>query len=178
MESKGGSEAKAHRDRRRQEQSGEVEALRRELEAERRKVEEYTTLLKRLQADFENHVKRSEVERKEFAKTAAKDLVLKLLDVFDTLDLAVKVDPKDGEGRRILDGFRRVRDQFKTVLAQEGVEEIPTDGVFSHEVHEAVETVEDTGKPDGTIVDVVQRGYKLNNKVIRSSKVVVVKNKR
>ncbi|MFH1055546.1 MAG: nucleotide exchange factor GrpE [Candidatus Altiarchaeota archaeon] len=140
-----------------------------------KQLEEYTILLQRLQADFENHLKRSEAERRELVRNASKGLVVRLLDVVDTMDAALKVQPKgDGEAR-ILDGFRKVHSQLMSVLSAEGVLEIPTEK-FDHDFHEAVETVADKGKSDGTVIDVIQKGYMLNGKVIRASKVVVVKN--
>jgi molecular chaperone GrpE len=154
----------------------EIGRLKAELEAERGKVREYTGLLQGLQADFENHLKRSEAERREYSRSACQDLVLKLLDIVDTMDLALAAKP-DGGSERLLDGFRRVSAQLKSVLSAEGVAEIPAEGVFNHDVHEAVEAVPDSSKPDGTIVEVVQRGYMLNGKVIRTSKVVVAKNR-
>jgi molecular chaperone GrpE len=154
-----------------------AEGFREELDEANRKVMEYTNLLQRLQADFENHVKRSEVERGEIVKTACKGLIVRMLDVVDTMDSALKVKPRDeGEGR-LLDGFRKVDGQLKSILAAEGLEEVRTDGSFNHELHETVGTVEDSSRPNGAIVDVIQRGYRLNGRVIRTSKVIVVKNR-
>ena len=152
-----------------------AEGLEKALESERTRVAEYTGLLQRLQADFENHVKRSDAERAARARDLAEGLTLKLLEVSDTMDLALAGKPDPG-CERMFDGFRRVGAKLKEVLVGEGVEEVPTDGAFNRDVHEAVDVALDAGRPDGTIVDVVQRGYRLNGRLIRTSKVVGAKN--
>jgi molecular chaperone GrpE len=164
--------------------SVEFEALRKrvgELEAEvgvrNAQTEEYRNMLLRHQADFENHIKRTATEKKELQMLASKDVVVKLLDVLDTLDSALKTKPKDAGDNKIIDGMRRVRNQLWSILSSEGLEEIKSEGHFDHGMHEVVDVVCDIGKPDGTICDIVQKGYKLNGRVIRTTKVVVVKNR-
>jgi molecular chaperone GrpE len=154
-----------------------LEELKSSIEKEKEKSEGYKTLLQRVQADFENYVKRSDAERRELAMNGCDDLVVKLVDVADTMDLALNAKPNSEEGKKMLDGFRRVNNQLRSTLQTEGLEEIGAEGVFNHDLHEAVGTVEDNGKPNGTIVEVVQRGYKLKGNLIRTSKVVVVKNR-
>jgi len=148
-----------------------------QLEASNKKVEEYTVMLKRLQADFENHLKRSEAQRRDLIKIASQDLVVNMLGVLDSLAMAMKVEAKDDDGRKILDGIKRVDAQLKAILSAEGLEEIRADGRFDPANHEVIDAVERTDKPDGTILDVVQTGYRLNDRVIRTAKVVVVKNR-
>jgi len=155
----------------------ETERLKKELENEKNKTQEYKELAQRIQADFENYIKRSEAERRETHRSANQELVTRLLDVVDTMDLALKTQPKDEETKKILDGFSKVNTKLKTILSAEGLEEIKNNGTFNHDIHEAVETVEDPTKPDGTIVDVVQKGYTLKGKLIRTSKVIVIKNR-
>jgi molecular chaperone GrpE len=146
-----------------------------ELEAEKAKAEEYKSLLQRLQADFENHLKRSEMQRVELVRNANKDLIVRLLEVVDTMDAALAVEAKDEDEKRMLEGFKKVGAKLWSVLSAEGLEAVDTAGPFDHGVHEAVGVVEDDGRPDGSIVDVVQKGYKLNGTLIRTSKVIVVK---
>jgi molecular chaperone GrpE len=157
--------------------AGEAETLRKELDAEKAKSEEYKALLKQVQADFENQVKRADAERRELVRSSCKDLVVKLLDVVDTMDLALKAEPKDGEGRKMMEGFKRVNAQLKAVLSCEGLAEVDASGQFNHGVHEAVETIEDPCRPEGSVAEVIQRGYTLNGRLIRTSKVVIVKNR-
>jgi molecular chaperone GrpE len=154
-----------------------AEELDGKLDVEKAKADEYKSILQQLQADFENQVKRSSAERQDVVRCATKDLVMNLLPVVDTMDLALSAKPKDQDCAKMLDGFRRVSQQLKGVLAQEGLAEIPSDGRFNHDLQEAVDTVEDKSKPDGTIAEVIQRGYTLNGKLIRTAKVTVVKNR-
>jgi len=154
----------------------DLDCLKAEADAQKSKAEEYKNLLQRVQADFENYMRRSDTERRELMKNASKDLVAKLLDVVDSMDAALKAEPNGVEGAKILDGFRRVNAQLKSVLSAEGLEEIASDGAFDHDCQEAVGTVEDAGRRDGTIAEVVQRGYMLNGRIIRTAKVIVVKN--
>ncbi|MFH0862679.1 MAG: nucleotide exchange factor GrpE [Candidatus Altiarchaeota archaeon] len=147
------------------------------LDAEKSKTEEYKRLLQRLQADFENHLKRSEAQRAELVRSANKDLIIRLLEVVDTMDAALAVECKDGDEKRMLDGFKKVGAKMSSVLSAEGLEDVDTTGMFDHGIHEAVDVVEDGCRPDGSIVDVVQKGYKLNGTLIRTSKVIVVKNR-
>ena len=153
------------------------ESLGAELDEANRKLAEYTDLLQRLQADFENHVKRSESQRQSIIRGASRDLITKLLEVMDTMDAVLAVEAKTEGEARILDGFKRFASQFNSALQSEGLREIEASGVFKPDYQEAVETVECPGKSDGTIAEVVQKGYTLNDQVIRTSKVVVVKNK-
>ncbi|MBU0763156.1 MAG: nucleotide exchange factor GrpE [Candidatus Altiarchaeota archaeon] len=164
-------------------EGSEVEALRKnilgleeELNKQKNQSEEYRGLLQRLQADFENHIKRSEIDRREFQKTASQGLVEKLVDVLDTMEIALKASSKDSAGEKMLDGFRRVYKQLDLILKAEGLEEVSNEGLFNLDVHEVVETLSDGSKHDGEIVDVVQKGYRLNGKLIRASKVIIIKN--
>jgi molecular chaperone GrpE len=156
----------------------ERDGLEKELQSERAKVLQYQDMLKRHQADFENHLKRESASRRESTNNAVYDLALKILSALDSMDLALTACPKDDDGRKMLDGFKRVNEQLKSILASEGVNEIGTDGIFSPDVHEAVDVVADEDRQEGTIVDVIQKGYTLNGRVIRTAKVTVVKNKR
>ena len=154
---------------------GAADSLEKTLDAEKTKTEEYKRLLQRLQADFENHLKRSDAQRAELVRNASRDLIVMLLEVVDTMDAALAIKAKDENEGRMLDGFKKVGAKLWSVLSAEGLEAVDTAGPFDHGVHEAVGVVEDAGRPDGSIVDVVQKGYKLNGTLIRTSKVIVVK---
>jgi len=157
--------------------TGELERLRGELAEANERLEEYTGSLQRLQADFENHIKRSDAERREMVRGASKELIMKLLDIADTMDFALTAKSGSENETKLLDGFRRVNTNLKAILVQEGLSEVETSGGFDHGLHEAVEAVHDDGTEEGTIVDVVQKGYMLNNRLLRPAKVVVVKNR-
>lgn len=128
--------------------------------------QELESMLKRTLADYQNLERRIEEERKQLSKLTALLLIEKLLPVLDNLESA---------NNHIKDqGLEIVIKQFKDVLFQEGVEEIEADGQqFDPNLHEAVEIQE--GDKDNKIVKVVTKGYKIEDKVIRPTKVVVVK---
>jgi molecular chaperone GrpE len=154
-----------------------VVGLRAELDAEKARSQEYLDMGQRLKADFENHVRRGDADRRELVKTASRELVLKLVDVLDTMDLALKAAGGPGAHEKVLSGFRMVASQLRSALSSEGLCEVRSDVPFDPAVHEAVEAVGDCSKPDGTIIEVVQKGYTLNGRLIRAAKVAVVKNR-
>ncbi|MBI2326826.1 nucleotide exchange factor GrpE [Candidatus Curtissbacteria bacterium] len=124
--------------------------------------------LKRALADYRNLERRVDDERKLLSQLSSIILIEKLLPILDNLESAQK---------HLNDqGLEMVIKQFKDVLAQEGVEEIPAEGVqFDPKLHEAIEVIE--GQNDGKIVKVVAKGYKINDKVIRPVKVAVERTK-
>jgi molecular chaperone GrpE len=128
----------------------------------------------RLYAEFENHRRRTSKEKLEMIQTANESLLKSLLPVIDDFDRAEKAF-KDQTGKEA-EGFILIHNKFKKTLEQYGVREmeITADTKFDAEFHEAITQVpvtEDSKK--GKIVDVVERGYLLNDKVIRFAKVVV-----
>lgn len=122
--------------------------------------------LKRALADYQNLERRVAEERKLLSDLYTALIVEKFLPVLDNLENAQK---------HLNDqGLELVIRQFKDVLAQEGVEEIPAEGTqFDPNLHEAIETKEGPNKD--TIVKVVRKGYKLGEKVLRVAQVVVEK---
>ena len=122
---------------------------------------------KRALADYQNLVKRVEVEKKDFVRFANMNLLAKLIPVLDILDLAAKhsADP----------GIKMAVAQFREVLFSENVQEIsPAVGdTFDHELHECLETL--PGELDNTIAEPVTPGYKIDKFVIRPAKVKVFK---
>jgi len=136
-----------------------------------KKNEDLLNRLKYLQAEFENLQKRTVKERQEIITYAQERLLLSILPVLDDLDKAVDMSRKEDAGLSL------IRDKLLKVLEEHGLSEIPTLGQkFDAFVHEAVEYVNDDKLEDGSIKDVVQKGYRCNLKVIRPSLVIVVKN--
>lgn len=149
----------------------EVEKLRRELSASEERSKELLTRLKYLQAEVENTRKQAEKERLEYLRTAAGHVVGRILPILDEFDLALKAAPVDNVAK----GFRMVRDNLVKTLKEEGLEEIETDGTFDPYLHEAVAVLEDGGKRDGTIVEVLMTGYRFSSRVLRPAQVVVTR---
>lgn len=124
--------------------------------------------LKRALADYQNLEKRVDEERRVLSYLTSALLIEKFLPVLDNLQNAQK--HLNDQGLEIV-----IR-QFKDILAGEGVEEIAAaQAKFDPQLHEATEVVE--GENDGTIVKVLRKGYKINDKVVRPAQVAVERNK-
>lgn len=139
-----------------------------------RRLEEENTELNqaylRLRADLENIRRRTQTELLSARQLAVEETILRLLPVLDNFERALNL-PSEGEGWR--KGIEMVARQFLETLTQEGLEAIPAVGeVFDPEVHEAV-IRENADAPEGSIIAEMQKGYKLNGKVIRPSMVKV-----
>jgi len=125
------------------------------------KDEEYVERLQRLQAEFENFRKRTEKEKLETSINANANLILQLLKVLDNFELALKHN-KDK-------GVMMIYDEMNKILEKQGLRVVEAKGVFNPKIHEAVVKVE--GEKDGIILEEIQKGYILNNKLLRASKV-------
>lgn len=139
------------------------------------KYEELNDKFIRLHAEFDNYRKRTFRERIEFFKTASEDVIKSLLPVIDDFERAIKSMESGDDINTINEGVMLIYNKFKNILTQKGVEEIKTLGeIFNTDFHEAVTniTTEDE-EMKGKVVDVVEKGYMLNGKVIRFAKVVV-----
>ncbi len=144
-----------------------------ELEAERKRNEELVSRLKYLQADFENYRKRVSRETEAVVKFANEALLNRLLPVLDDLDAALA--HLDGEESK---GVRMVRDNLLQALRAAGLEEIPADGqTFDPYVHDCVQQVPDPELGDGLVKEVVRRGYRVQEHVLRPAQVIVVNNR-
>ncbi|WP_083191772.1 nucleotide exchange factor GrpE [Formosa haliotis] len=129
----------------------------------------------RLFAEFENYKKRTSKERIELFKTANQDVMIALLPVLDDFDRAYTELSKSNE-EELLKGVELIRNKFKNLLQSKGLEEAEANvgDVFNADHHEAITQIP-APTPDlkGKIIDVVEKGYKLGEKVIRFPKVVI-----
>ena len=126
---------------------------------------------KRVHAEFENYKKRSQKERETLYGSVLSDAISAMLPVVDNLENAAKVETQDANYKQ---GVELVLKQFKDVLTSKGLEEIKTVGeTFDPELHEAVSSVQDETKGEKEIVQEYRKGYKIGNKVVRHSMVVV-----
>jgi molecular chaperone GrpE len=131
-----------------------------------------------LSADFDNYRKRSLREKEEWVKYAAQNLIEKLLPVMDNLDRAVEsVEVQSDETRNILEGVRMIQRQMFEVLQKEGLSEIEALNEFFDPVcHEAVmQTPAEDGQQDNQIVEVLRKGYRYHDRVLRAAMVKVAK---
>jgi molecular chaperone GrpE len=129
----------------------------------------------RLFAEFENYKKRTGRERVELFKTASKDVMVSLLPVLDDFDRALKEIEKSGESSALL-GVELISNKLRETLRAKGLEPIGTEkgDTFDAEIHEAVTQIPAPSKDlKGKVIDVLETGYTLGEKVIRYPKVVI-----
>ncbi|HNX56003.1 MAG TPA: nucleotide exchange factor GrpE [Prolixibacteraceae bacterium] len=129
----------------------------------------------RLQAEFDNYRKRTMKERMELLKTASESLLVNILPVIDDFDRAIQTLEAIESDAPVKEGVSLIYNKFQDFLKQNGVKEIEAKGKdFDTDLHEAITTFPaPTEDMKGKIIDVVQKGYFLNDKVIRHSKVVI-----
>jgi molecular chaperone GrpE len=142
-----------------------------ELEA---KLEEAENRILRLQADFENFRRRTRLDREAAEKYRAQSLVTDILPVLDNFERALKVEADDEKSKSILQGMEMIYRQLLDALKKEGVEAIECVGMqFDPHLHHAVMQVEDSEFESNIVVEELQKGYKLKDRVIRPSMVKV-----
>ena len=145
-----------------------------ELEAEKAELKDKQL---RLLAEFENYKKRTVKEKIDMMSNAAKNTISKLLPVLDDFDRAKKISDDEGSEEVFPDGVTMVYNKLHTTLKGLGLSEMETTGeVFDAEMHEAVtEIPAPNDDMKGKVVDTIEKGYLLNEKIIRHAKVVVGK---
>ena len=149
----------------------EIIELKKQIEAQKVQIEETEDRLKRVAAEFDNYKKRSSKEKDGLYNSLVGDIVSNFLPIIDNLEKAVTAETKDEEYKK---GIELVLKQFKDVLNSRGVIEIETIGkTFDPELHEAVSSIQDDTKGEKEIVQEYRKGYKIGDRVIRHSMVVV-----
>lgn len=137
--------------------------------------QEYLAGWQRERADFQNYKKDEARRAAELREFAGARLITEILSVLDSFDIALDFVPDDLKGHRWIHGTEQIHFQLLDILKREGIEIIPTeDETFNPALHEAVEEVK-SDKPEGTIVEEVQRGYVLNGRAIRPARVKVAR---
>ncbi len=149
-----------------------------ELSAEEKLQQENSTLndkYLRLFAEFDNYKRRTQKERIELLQTAGKDVVVSLLPVLDDFDRALKATENATEVNAIREGIMLVQTKLKSILTQKGLKEMESlHTLFDTDIHEAITKIPaPTDDLKGKVVDELEKGYTLNDKVIRFAKVVV-----
>jgi molecular chaperone GrpE len=136
------------------------------------KRDEYLELAQRMQADFENYRKRAVRDQERLVAHAHERLVRELLPVLDDLERTLEAAERHEE-TALVDGVRLVERSLRKALEKEGLLEIETAGGFDPHVHEALLTRPQEDAETGDVVEVVQRGYRLGEKVVRPARVIV-----
>ncbi len=153
-----------------------------ELTVAQRERGEYLALAQRTQADFENYRKRAARDAAAAGERAKSGLVRELLPVVDNLERALEASTAGERGdeggkpaEHLADGVRLVHSELVAVLARNGVEPFdPRGEKFDPELHEALSMRAEPGAEPGVVLDVVEKGYRLNGAVLRPARVVVV----
>ena len=143
-----------------------------ELEAQ---LQEKNDRILRLQADFENFRRRTAKEKEELAAVITQNLLTDLLPLLDNFERAMTVEQTDGEAFQ--KGVEMIFTQLREVMEKHGLENIEAEGApFDPNVHQAVMRVENPDVEDGTITQVLQKGYQAKGRVIRPAMVQVAGN--
>jgi molecular chaperone GrpE len=144
---------------------GRVEALERERD-------EYLDSLRRLKAEFDNYRKRAAREQESLATRASESLLKELLPILDDLERALEAAEQHEEAE-LEEGVRLVHRSLLEALRKQGLELIETEGAFDPHVHEALLAQPAEGAEPGSVVQVLQKGYRLGDRVLRPARVVV-----
>ncbi len=160
-------------------QESKIQKLLKELEEQKIVKEKYLAYAQRCRADFLNY-KKEETERiKNFIYWQKADWLLELLPLLDNFQQAQKEISKDFKNLPLVEGFLRIGKEFKDFFKKQGIEELSAQvgKRFDPHFQEAVESVEDNEAEEGTITEVVQKGYKFKDKIIRPVLVKVSRKK-
>ena len=168
----GGTGTKKSRGKR----TGEIEKLKEQLKEKDKTLEERVSQMKYLQADFENYKKAVDREKANVIRCANDEIIVKLLDIYENLERAVEGERDAKVKGPLFEGLEIVYNQMKCMLEAEGLTSIKAVGEkLDPFKHEAIMKEENKDTEDGTILEELQRGYMLKDRVVRYSKVKVSK---
>src|SRR3990172_9605514 len=152
--------------------------LLKELEAKKRQLDEEKDSYLRLNAEFDNFRKRTLKEKEEFVKYANEKLILELIDILENLERGIENAKKAENRDKLIEGMELIYKQLKNVLEKNGLVPIKALGEkYDPYKHEAMMQTPSDDSAEDIVLEEFSRGYMLNNKVIRYSKVRVSKNK-
>jgi molecular chaperone GrpE len=154
----------------------DVDALQKELEDTQAKASEYLDGWQRARADFANYKRRIEREQAQVYQVAAGNVLKRYLEVSDDLERALKNRPQDGEGAIWANGVELIYRKLVAILEAEGVKLMEAEGqFFDPNFHEAISQEESAQHESGKIIEVLQPGYMLGDRVLRPARVRVAK---
>jgi molecular chaperone GrpE len=153
-----------------------INALLEEIERSQQEASEYLDGWQRERAEFANYKNRTAREREEARAQISSEIIAKYLEILDDLELAIINRPAEDEAEAWIDGIELIHVKLNAILEDEGVEVIIAEGeTFDPNYHEAITYEEDDDHQDGQVIEVVQKGYKLGDRVLRPAKVRVAK---
>lgn len=136
--------------------------------------DQFLALLQRTQADFDNYQKRNQREREQERRYAHRGLALDLLPVIDNLERALSAARQTGETASLLEGVSMTHAQLVDMLKRHGINRIEAQGQpFDPNQHQAVMQQPAAGVPPGNIVQVLEQGYTIHDRVLRPARVIV-----
>ena len=151
-----------------------IEELSAQLEVAKTLAAEHLASLQRTAADFANFKRRTAEDRERELGLASESLLRKLLAVADDFDRALDHMPAEFKGAAWIEGVILLDRKIRALLESEGVTPIETVGrAFDPREHEAIASVAGTGRPDGEVVDEIQKGYRVRERVLRPALVAV-----
>ncbi|WP_182274795.1 nucleotide exchange factor GrpE [Bacillus velezensis] len=157
-----------------EETAGQEEALQHQIDELQGLLDEKENKLLRVQADFENYKRRSRLEMEAAQKYRSQNVVTEILPALDNFERALQVEAESKQTKSLLQGMEMVRRQLMDALEKEGVEAIEAVGQeFDPNLHQAVMQVEDENFGSNIVIEELQKGYKLKDRVIRPSMVKV-----
>ncbi|MES5396871.1 nucleotide exchange factor GrpE [Bacillus amyloliquefaciens] len=157
-----------------EENAGQEEDLQHQINELQGLLDEKENKLLRVQADFENYKRRSRLEMEAAQKYRSQNVVTEILPALDNFERALQVEAESEQTKSLLQGMEMVRRQLMDALEKEGVEAIEAVGQeFDPNLHQAVMQVEDENFGSNIVIEELQKGYKLKDRVIRPSMVKV-----
>ena len=171
------TEPKEEKTKSKKKSKGKTKQLEAELEQSKLEVDQAKDKYLRLFAEFDNYKKRSIKEKLEFMRTASQDTINAILPVIDDFDRAKKSADDDNSVEQFSEGVTMVYNKLHSVLKNLGLEAMESTGeVFDPELHAAVTEIPSPSEDmKGKVIDTVEKGYLLKDKIIRHAKVVVGK---
>jgi len=152
-----------------------LEALQRELTECRSKSDEYLDGWQRARAEFTNYRKRVERDQALMQQTLTGSIVKRYLEIIDDLDRALKNRPQEGEGANWANGIELVYRKLINILESNGVSIMPASEMFDPNLHEAITSEDSDHHQSGEIIEVVQQGYLMGDRVLRPALVRVAR---
>jgi molecular chaperone GrpE len=139
-------------------------------------AEEYLDGWQRARAEFANYKKRIEKERETARARITGEIITRYLGVMDDLERALEKSPENEDCKEWVAGVELIYTKFRSILEAEGVETIEEEGLrFDPNIHEAISYEDSDEHEEGSVIEVTQRGYKLDDRVLRPAMVRVAK---
>ncbi len=155
-----------------QKKDAEIQEKDQEIQDKDGKIDDHYHQLQRMQADFENYKKRSERDIKEYIKYANENLIVKIIEVYEDLERALKAE----KSHDLKEGVKMIYKKLDDILKVEGLNEICAEGEkFDPFKHEALLVENHEDYDNGIVIEELGKGYTLDSKVIKYSKVKVCK---